>query len=144
MNRSKGSAMLFLVVLVFAVGAMSLPAESAAWPERRIELICHSQAGASGDIFLRALAKFIEKKTGVPVIVNNVTGGSGANAWSRTLRARADGYTILGVSSTLIGSPLQNNIPINYTSFDPIARMFIDAVTNYVSAESPYKTLSDF
>jgi tripartite-type tricarboxylate transporter receptor subunit TctC len=134
--------MLFLVVLVFAVGAMSLPAESA-WPEKRIEMIWHS-AGSGGDIFLRSLAKAMEGKVPVPVIVNNITGASGANSWNHVARSRPDGYTIQGVSSTFIASPVVNNMTVSYRDFDAVARMFIDAVAIYVSAESPYRTLQDF
>lgn len=113
------------------------------WPEKRIEMIWHSKAGSGGDIYLRALARFLEKKTGQTVIVNNVTGASGANAWMKVAKANPDGYTILGVSSTIVASPVVNNLTVNYENFDHVARMFIDAVCLFVAADSPYKTLED-
>jgi tripartite-type tricarboxylate transporter receptor subunit TctC len=79
----------------------------------------------------------------VPVIVNNITGASGANSWNHVARSRPDGYTIQGVSSTFIASPIVNNMNVSYKDFDAVARMFIDAVAIYVSAESPYQTLGD-
>ncbi|MDR3165327.1 MAG: tripartite tricarboxylate transporter substrate binding protein [Synergistaceae bacterium] len=118
--------------------------EAAAWPSARTTFVWHSTAGSSGDIMLRALVKFIETKTSFPIIVENVTGASGANAWSRAARSKPDGTTLLGVTPTLIASPLQNNIPVNYTNFDPVARLFIDPVCIYVGRDSPYKTLGEF
>jgi putative tricarboxylic transport membrane protein len=130
------------MALFVAMGAMS--SEAAVWPSAKTTLIWHSAAGSGGDIMLRALSKFIEKDTRFPVVVENVTGASGANAWTRVARSKPDGTTVLGVSSTFVASPIQNNIPVNYTSFDPIAQLFIDPVCFYVSAASPYKTLGEF
>jgi putative tricarboxylic transport membrane protein len=135
------AALFLFVIVLFAVGAAA--ADAAAWPTGRVTLIWHSAAGSGGDIFLRSLAKFIETKTKVPVTVENVTGASGANAWMRVARAKPDGTTVLGVSSTFVASPIQNKLPVNYTNFDPVARMFIDAVCIYVGADSPYKTLEE-
>jgi putative tricarboxylic transport membrane protein len=135
----RGIALLAVIVVMASCGVAG-----AAYPEKKVEIIYHSQAGSGGDIFLRSLAKFLEGKFKVPVLVNNVTGASGANAWNRAAHSKPDGYTLLGVSSTFVASPIQNNIPLNYTDFDPVARMFIDPVAIYVSAESPYKTLNDF
>ena len=118
--------------------------EAATWPSGRTTLVWHSAAGSGGDIMLRSLAKFIETKTSFPVIVENVTGASGANGWNYVARSKPDGRTVLGVSSTFIASPLQNNIPVNYTSFDPVAHLFTDPVCIYVGGNSPYKTLGEF
>jgi tripartite-type tricarboxylate transporter receptor subunit TctC len=141
MNKSKVALGLFLAVLSCTV-LSAIPAESA-WPEKRIEMIWHS-AGSGGDIFLRALAKAIGPKVPAPVIVNNITGASGANSWNHVARSKPDGYTIQGVSSTFIASPIVNNMKVSYRDFDAVARMFIDAVAIYVVADSPYKTLGDF
>lgn len=139
-------AVLTLAFVIAAAMSVSLPAFAADgdnWPEKKVEMIWHSKAGSGGDIYLRALARFLEKKTGQTFIVNNVTGASGANAWSKSSKAKPDGYTLQGVSSTIIASPILNNLPVNYTNFDPVARMFIDPVCIYVAANSKYKTLAD-
>jgi tripartite-type tricarboxylate transporter receptor subunit TctC len=115
-----------------------------AWPKGKLTLVWHSSAGSAGDIMMRALAKFIGSKTKVAATVENRSGASGANAWSTVARSKPDGSTLLGVSSTFIASPLQNNIPYNYTTFDPIARLFTDAVCIYVGADSKYNTFEEF
>lgn len=139
-------SVLTLIFVISAVFAYALPArasEADNWPNKKIELIWHSKAGSGGDLYLRALARFLEKKTGQTVIVNNVTGASGANAWTKVNKAKPDGYTILGVSSTFVASPIVNKLSVNYTDFEPVARMFIDATCIYVAQDSKYKTLSD-
>ncbi|MDR0653605.1 MAG: tripartite tricarboxylate transporter substrate binding protein [Synergistaceae bacterium] len=135
-------ALFVLAIALFASVGIGT-SEAATWPSARTTLILHSAAGAGGDIMLRSLARFIETKGNFPAIVENVTGASGANAWNRVARSKPDGTTLLGVSSTLIASPLQNNIPLNYTSFDPVARLFIDPVCVYTGGDSPYKTLGE-
>jgi len=135
-------AMIFLFASIFAF-VMPANAADTKWPDKKVELIWHSKAGSGGDIYLRALARFLEKKTGQTFIVNNVTGASGANAWNKVAKSKPDGYTILGVSSTIIASPILNKLNVNYQSFDHVARMFIDAVCIFVAADSPYKTLND-
>lgn len=135
--------LVFVLVSMFAFVIPATAADNTKWPEKKVELIWHSKAGSGGDIYLRALARFLEKKTGQTFIVNNVTGASGANAWNRVAKSKPDGYTILGVSSTIIASPVLNNLNVNYRSFDHVARMFIDAVCIFVAADSPYKTLGD-
>lgn len=143
MKKALFTLTLMFAFSIIAAGFAPVQAAETNWPEKKIELIWHSKAGSSGDIYLRALARFLEKKTGQNVIVSNVTGASGANAWTKVSKADPDGYTILGVSSTIVASPVLNNLNVNYESFDPVARMFIDAVCIFVAANSPYKTLGD-
>lgn len=142
------------ILVCFAVAALAISvsmlnvsaafaAEETDWPSKRIEIVWHSKAGSGGDLYLRSLGRFIEKKTGQAVIVNNVTGASGANGWMYVNKAKPDGYTILGVSSTIIASPVINKLPVNYTNFKPVARMFIDAICIYVAGDSKYQTLAD-
>ena len=145
MKDVKRIAVLFLAVFISAVLLASVVlAAEAVWPKGRVTVVWHSAAGSGGDIMMRTLAKYIETKTGVTTIAENRTGASGANAWSSVAREKPDGSVILGVSSTFIASPLQNNFPYNYTTLDPIARLFIDTICIFTSASAPYETFADF
>ena len=148
-NQYKGGSVMKkvakFVALLAAIAVMaSCGVAHAAWPEGKVTIVWHSSAGSAGDLLFRALAKFMEVKTKVPFIVENITGASGANAWTRTARAKPDGSTLQGVSSTFIASPVQNNMSVNYTSFDPVVRLFIDPLCIYTAGDSPYKTLEEF
>lgn len=133
-----------LLLLLFVLGAWgSSQSESTEWPSQTITLIYHSGAGSGGDLFLRALAKPLEKDLGVSVIVDNKPGAGGMNAWKPAAEAK-DGHTFLGVSSTLITAPILNKMPIDYRSFSPVAMMFVDAMIFFVSADKPWNTIDDF
>jgi len=79
------------------------------WPSKTISLIYHSKAGSGGDMFLRALAKAMEPDLGESIIVVNKPGAAAMNAWKAATRAK-DGHTFLGVSSTMITSPILNDL----------------------------------
>ncbi len=113
------------------------------WPTKNIELVYHSKAGSGGDMFLRAMAKSLEEPMGKSIIVANKPGAAAMNAW-KYVDDSSDGHTFLGVSSTLITSPILNNLPLDYTSFEPIAMMFVDPMILFVNAEAPWDTFEEF
>ncbi len=135
-------------VLACLLAALTLGAafsgQAAEWPPKKLTLVWHSKAGSAGDLMMRAIGKFLENKFKVTVVVENRTGASGANAWGSVARAKPDGSILLGVSSTFMASPLQNQMNVDYTKLDPLAMLFLDAICIYASADSPYKDLKDF
>ena len=142
MNKLRLIVASFVVAIALA-GAVA-QGRAGEWPTGRLTLVWHSKAGSAGDIMMRAIGKFIEKKHGVTVIVENRTGASGANAWNAAARSKPNGTLLQGVSSTFIASPLQNKMKISFRDFDPVAMLFTDAICLYASAESPYQDLKDF
>ena len=113
------------------------------YPEKEVEVVYHSTAGSGGDIFLRTMGRAVEKQMGESWVINNMPGASGANAWNYTAKAKPDGYTILGISSTIITAPILNEMPVNYTNFEPVAMMFTDPMVLFVPADSPIKSIKD-
>jgi putative tricarboxylic transport membrane protein len=113
------------------------------FPKKAITIVYHSSAGSGGDLFLRNMAKPLEKILGVPVLVENRTGASGANAWSYVKSAKADGYTLLGTSSTLISAPILSDMGISYQDFKPLAQNFLDPQLLYVKADSQFNTAKE-
>lgn len=130
-----------LVMLTLAAFMTVVSADD--WPTKTITFIYHSKAGSGGDIFLRALAKPLEKELGQPVIVENKPGASGMNAWKPASTAR-DGHTFLGVSSTIITAPILNKMSVSYKTFKPVAMMFVDPMILFVKSDAPWKTIQDF
>lgn len=130
-----------LAVLMLTAFMTAASAED--WPTKTITLIYHSKAGSGGDLFLRALAKPLEKELGQSVIVENKPGAGGMNAWKPAAEAR-DNHTFLGVSSTIITAPILNKMPVNYKSFKPVAMMFVDPMILFVKADAPWNTLQEF
>ena len=133
---------LLIIVALISVSAQA-SAAPAGFPQKPIEAVYHTAAGGGGDIFLRLFSRAAEKALGQPVVVNNVVGGSGYNAWSYVSSAKNDGYTILGISPALVSGPLNNNMPISFRNFEPIALYFVDPIVYFVLDESPFKTMQD-
>jgi putative tricarboxylic transport membrane protein len=124
--------------LAFAGGGQ----ETAKWPSKAMSLYYHSGAGSGGDLFLRALAKSVEKDFGQSIVVENKPGSGGLNAWKPAAEA-TDGYTFLGVSSTIITAPIMNKMPVTYRSFKPVAMMFLDPLIFFVGGDK-WKSFEEF
>jgi hypothetical protein len=70
-------------------------AQSQIWPEKTIKLLAPSVAGGPPDVYARALADFMSKSFGQPVIVENVPAAGGMIAAQQLMREPADGHTLL-------------------------------------------------
>lgn len=122
---------------------------AADYPTKTVEVVYHSSTGSGGDIMLRAFDKSLlnlaaeGKVQHKGWVINNMPGGSGATAWTYVAKADPDGYTLLGVSSTILTAPLMNEMDVNYESFTPIAMMLVDPMVVAVPASSPYTTFEE-
>ena len=57
--------------------------EVVSWPPATINFICTHGAGGDTDYNTRLIARKLEAKLGVPVVVTNVTGGNGSIAMTQ-------------------------------------------------------------
>jgi tripartite-type tricarboxylate transporter receptor subunit TctC len=65
------------------------------YPSQAINLIVPFSAGGNSDFNARAIAKYLPKVLGQPVVVTNVPGSGGTIGAAQVKDAKADGYTIL-------------------------------------------------
>ena len=72
-----------------------------AFPEKQITIIMPWSLGGGPDTIARQVASYGEKYLGVPVIVENHTGGSGTIAMNDALQAEDDGYTMVVANGPL-------------------------------------------
>ncbi len=76
-------------------------AEEGTWEwERDIEIVCAYDVGSGTDTTLRAICPLVEKKLGVNIIINNVSGGSGLTGLEYFYQQPADGYTYAMLTPT--------------------------------------------
>lgn len=86
--------------------------------------------GGGPDTIARQVASYGEKYLGVPVIVENHTGGSGTIAMNDALQAEDDGYTMVVANGPLF-SLTPSFINVNYT-LDDITPLIGMRITEFV------------
>jgi len=138
----------FSIAALIAALLFSLPPYAAgqAYPDKPITIYCSYAAGATTDLTTRALAEGVEKMLGVPVVVENKTGGTSTVCAGLVASKKPDGYT-LGVISTGALTLMPHMVKLSYNpmkDFTPIMQYsrFLGGLT--VLSESPIKTVDDF
>ena len=100
------------------------------WPEKEITLIQPWALGGGPDVITRQIASYSDKYLGVPMIVENHTGGSGTIGMNDFLEAKDDGYTLFFACGPMF-SLTPNFIATDY-SLDDITPLIGARVTEFV------------
>ena len=137
--------------VALAMGALAVPValsgaragEPAHYPVKTVTLVTHSSVGGGSDVFLREMSKYLAKALGTNVIVENTTGGSGANAMARIAAAPKDGSIFYATTPTFIYTSLLSTPAATYKDLESVVNVFNDPEVIYTAANSPYKTLQD-
>ena len=148
MKKLLGLTIVFLLscsLTIFAEGQKESGVKDAgSWPNRSVKVIVPYGAGGGADITVRLITKWLEKEMGQPVIVANITGGSGTIGFSAIADAKPDGYTFgYGDCNMSNGQLLFEGVKYDAASFTPIAQFANDPHILIVSKKSGIKTLSD-
>jgi tripartite-type tricarboxylate transporter receptor subunit TctC len=129
----------FLAIgMVYAGGGAEAETE---FPTRNINLIVPFAAGGGTDAVARALANSAEKYLGVPVVVVNRTGGSGAVGMTEGSTSRPDGYTVTMITREIVSLPLMGLAQITAEDFDLIRLVNMDPALLAVREDSRYENL---
>src|SRR5262245_22613395 len=90
---------LHLVAGAAALLAVSRIARAQAYPSRPVRIIVGFAPAGAGDIVARLMGQWLSERLGQPFVVENRPGANGNIAAQAGVRAPADGYTLLMVSS---------------------------------------------
>ena len=113
------------------------------FPQREITFIVPWNAGGSNDILARGLQQILQEQ-GFNLVIENITGATGANGLRRVASASPDGYTLgMGTSSTL-AVMVQKQVPLKNEQFTNIARVSTEPLMLLVPSSGPYQTLDAF
>lgn len=134
-----------LALCLVACQGLSLQASAQGFPSRPITLIVPFSAGGPTDTIARLMAQGINKALGQSVVVDNVTGASGAIGVGRTARAAPDGYTIgIGSWSTHVVDSAVNALPYDtYEDFQPLAMVAINPQVLIGKASLPAQNMQE-
>ncbi len=127
--------------MVFSQGATEAADE---FPTKPITLIVPWSAGGGTDAIARALAKSGEKHLGVPVVVENKPGGTGAMGLGETVKAEPDGYTLAVLPVELSFLKDSGIYPFDFSNFTRIMNLNTDPSALTVKADAPWNTLQEF
>lgn len=85
---------------------------AASYPERPITIIVPFAAGGASDITARLVGKHLSSELDVPVVVENRAGANSQIGTMAVAHSKADGYTVLLGTTSLINNPLlYSNLP---------------------------------
>jgi tripartite-type tricarboxylate transporter receptor subunit TctC len=137
--------------LRLAAGAAALPAVSRiAWsqtyPSRPVRSIVGFGAGTAADIVARLIGQSLSERLGQPFIVENRPGAGSNTGAQAVVRAPADGYTLLLVTTTnAINATLYNNLDFNLMrDIAPVAGLILVPNVMVVNPSVPADTVPEF
>lgn len=136
---------LALAVLASACGGAG-PQESAdEYPSDDITMVVAQPAGSSTDITGRAVAQYLQEELGQTVVVENVSGASGAVGTAEVVNSEPDGYTIgMSTVSSLAQPALTEDVGYEIDDFETIGATSEQAAILAVREDSEYETAEQF
>ncbi len=115
--------------------------EKADWPKKEITIIQPWSLGGGPDVITRQIASYSDKFLGVPMIVENHTGGSGTIGMNDFLEAEDDGYTMFCCNGPLF-SLTPNFIATDY-SIDEVSPLVGIRITEFVVLTNAKSGITD-
>src|SRR6202158_40915 len=105
------------IVLAAIVNAQTYPAKP-------IQMIVPLQAGSAGDVMMRIMAQKMSESLRQQIVIDNQAGAAGLIGAERIARAAPDGYTIGGISDSVLNFAPNLYQKVNFdpvNSFEPIS-----------------------
>lgn len=146
MNAAPARRRLRTIATILAA-CVAVAATAQEFPNRPIHLTVTGQAGSSSDIIARRLGKVMAEQSGVGVVVENKGGASGSIGLVQTIRAPADGYSlVIAVPDSLSIYPLLKKVrPYDAErELTPLAQVAETSFVFAVGARSTARNLADF
>jgi tripartite-type tricarboxylate transporter receptor subunit TctC len=137
--------------LHLAAGAAALPAISRiataqTYPTRPVRIIAGYPPGGGSDILARLMGQWLSERLNQAFIVENRPGAGGNIATETVVRADADGYTLLLVTSAnAVNATLFENLNFNFIrDIAPVASIIDAPFVMEVNPSHPAKTVPEF
>lgn len=138
--------LLAAAILTAAALASAPPAEAQDYPVRPVRLIVPYAPGGVSDIAARLVGQKLADALGQSFVVENRPGANGFLAVTATVRAPADGYTLLvstGTEST-INPAVHKKLPYDVErDLAPVAMLSDTPLVLATNGASPYRSVAD-
>jgi len=138
-------ALVLVLVMATALFGCSTAEKADVYPNTSVKMVVPFSAGGGTDLVGRAVADALSAELGQPVVVENVTGGSGMVGTAAVINAKADGYTLLFGTVEVASLPAIGQAPAEVKTSDltPVYLFNADPACISVSVDSPYQTIED-
>jgi tripartite-type tricarboxylate transporter receptor subunit TctC len=137
--------------LQLAAGAVVLPEVSRmgwaqSYPSRPVRVVVAAAAGGPNDILARLIGQWLSERFGQPFVIENRSGGGSNIAAEAVVRAPADGYTLLAVSTVnAINATLYDKLNYNFIrDIAPVAGIIRTPLVIAVNPSFPARTVPQF
>jgi tripartite-type tricarboxylate transporter receptor subunit TctC len=144
-NMRKKLLLTIIFITIFSAWASSASAQSREkFPNKPIKIIIAFAPGGGEDREVRGIAPYLSKYLGTDVLIENLPGASGDLGYSKTYRAKPDGYTLLtfGIPAPVIHEKI-SKVQFQCDRFTHIAAWSQANNGLFVNSES-WKTFSEF
>ncbi len=141
MNRLVG----WLAGALLACAAAPAGAQTANWPDKPVKLVVGFTAGSATDVTGRMFAQKFGEAWGQSVIVDNVSGNSGAIGVDKVAKAAPDGYTLMWSGNAAITIlPSLQKLPFDpLKDFEFVTIALSTSSIIMVNNDLPVKTLAE-
>ncbi|MFV2173707.1 tripartite tricarboxylate transporter substrate binding protein [Actinomadura sp. LOL_016] len=141
----RASAILAGTLLLTACdGSWLTAAKSGPYPNDQIRWIVPYPPGAGTDSTSRIIARCLEGRLGQTIVVENVSGASGARGTRELIQSRPDGYVVgLGITTGMTLTPLRQDVGFTKDDLVPIGAFARFGMIIAVGAKSPYGSAAD-
>ena len=145
MNRSRRQILQMAASLV-VVPAVSRSAQAQGYPSRPVRIVVGAAPGGAFDILARLMAQWLSERLGQPFIVENRPGAGSNIAAEAVVKAPADGYMFLLVSSVnAVNATLYEKLNFNFMrDIAAVASMVRQPQIMLVNPSFPAKTVPEF
>jgi tripartite-type tricarboxylate transporter receptor subunit TctC len=137
---------LHLAAAAAALPALSGIARAQTYPSRPVRLVAGFPPGGAQDILARLMGQWLSERLGQPFVIENRPGAATNIATEAVVRAPADGYTLLMVSTvSAINATLYPKLNFNFIrDIVPIAKISSQPLVMEVNLSNPAKTVPEF
>src|SRR5262245_12861983 len=138
----------FLHLAAAATALPSLPhmARAQAYPNRHVRLIVPLAPGGGADILARLIGQWLSERLGQPFVIENRPGGGANIGTEAVVRAPADGYSLLMVSTPhATNATLYEKLNFNVIrDIAPVAGLIQSTNVMVVNPSVPARTVDEF
>ena len=143
--RSAAGRLLFVAAAGIAALTASTAAPAQDYPNRAVKIIVPFPAGGTADAMPRAVADFLSRKWGQPVVIENRSGAGGNVGAEAAYKSEPDGYTLLSAPPPplVVNHNLYPKLGFDPLKFEPIAVMGLVPNALLTNPGFPPKSVAD-